>query len=552
MRMRELPNPESDRRSAPPWGGLAASLALFLAALLAPARPAFSSYLELPPLPAASASQTAAPSPPAASASQAAASPAPADAVGFELAPASQDAETARFRSQFRAEYPTEPWTALGDLTPSFVLQQGEYGGRGYGVLAEMGDIRIKQTPNTLNEAAGRGGRFALLTGNSGNTAKLETFAASGPQGAAHDDLLVGATGELSLMGDSARFKTIFLSGRRSLYSEGRWPYGAKKGDVLGLVAAIDPFGGRLAAEAEIDYSSYDSDTTDETAATRDSARRLKVGGGWGASRYSALYERTGPRYRLLTGSGPDRDSEGVSLGFGHAFELHSFDVKLSRYNDNTEKNDLSPRLYRYEGLVDYHFKAFSKLQLSLQYKKRYVDSTKEPLGYLPKEVEEDAVSGQLNYLAGRWDLGLRGGVSQRTDKLHRQRESSTESIGFLPKFSAAGVTVLPDLSLKRVMDYSSSQRTDQYAVNLGLNGTLLEKRLDYEVKGGYKEERTGVPGTGKQVVGAKVRAAYPLARLFKWFRPPSLGVKGEFKEINDRGADSRESDFSLLISLDG
>ncbi|BCG45530.1 hypothetical protein GEOBRER4_n0287 [Citrifermentans bremense] len=539
MRMTKLPKPESDRRSPLSLGCFAACFVLSLAALLAPARQASSSYLELPAAPAASASQTAAPA-------------APVEAAGFHLLPAQKAAETARFRSQFRAEYPNEPWSALGDVTPSFVLQQGEYGGRGYGVLAEMGDIRIKQTPNTLNEAAGRGGRFALLTGNSGNRAKLETFAASGVPGASQDDLLVGATGELSLMSDSARLKTIFLSGRRALDGEGRWPSGAKKGDVLGLVAAIDPFGGRLAAEAELDYSSYDGDTADETAATRDSARRLKFGGEWGGSRYSALYERTGPRYRLLAGDGPERDSEGVAFGLGHSFELHSFDVKLSRYNDNTEKNDLSPRLYRYEGLVDYHFRGASKLPLSLQYRKRFIDSTKEPLGYLPREVEEDAVSGKLNLLAGGWDLGLRGGVSQRTDKLRRQRESSTQSVGFLPKFTAAGVTVLPDLSLKRVMDYSNSQRTDQYSVNLGLNGTLLEKRLGYEVKGGYKEERTGATGTGKQVVGAKVKAAYPLARFFKWLRPPTLGVKGEFKEINDRAADSRESDFSLLISLDG
>ncbi|WP_246037873.1 hypothetical protein [Geomonas terrae] len=458
---------------------------------------------------------------------------------------------TSSFRSEFQAEYPSKPWLNDRQNRPSFVLQRGEYGGSGFKVLAEMGDLHLTETGNTLLDARGRGGRFSLLTGSAGNRATFKTFAASGALHPGPEDTLVGATGELSLLDDSALFKTIFVSGRSSLDREGRWPTaGAKRGDVVGFVARLEPVRGKLAAEAEYDYSVYDANTADPGSALRDSACRFKMTGDWGRSRYMALYERTGPRYRLM-GDGPERDREGGSFGVATALELHDLDVRLSRYNDNTERDPLNPRLYRYEGVVDYKFKGFKTLPLALQYRKTFIDSTKEPVGYAPKDVAEDAVSGQANLLAGRWDLGLRGGVTQRTDRIKQQRELSTASVGFFPKFSAANFTLFPDLYMKRTNDYAADQRTDQYAVNLGVTGNLLEKRLDYEVKGGFKRESTGV-GTGREVLGAKVKALYPLAGLFKWTRSPSLGIKGEFNGINNLTEDRRENDFSLLISLDG
>ncbi|MBU5612123.1 hypothetical protein [Geomonas azotofigens] len=455
-------------------------------------------------------------------------------------------------RTEFRTAFPAQTWNGVREPGPFCVLQRGEFGGNGYKLLAEMGDLQLQQTANTLREVRGRGGHFSLLTGNSGNRAALETFATSGARGEGGDDTLVGATGELSLLDQSARFKTIFLSGRKSLDREGRWPTaGARRGDVVGFVAQLDPLKGRLAAEAEYDYSSYDANTADLVSPLHDSAYRLKLSGGFGPSRYTALYERTGPRYRLMN-DGPTRDRQGGTLGVETVLAAHVFDVKLSRYNDNLENDPLSPRLYRYEGVFDYRFHGVRALPLALQYKKSFIDSAREPLGSLPKEVAEDAVSGQVNFLAGSWDVGLRGGMSQRTDRLRQQREMATTSVGFLPKFSAGGFTLAPDLSLKRIMDFTAAQRTDQYALNLGLTGKLLEKRLDYELKGGYKRECTGAPGTGKEVLGAKLKAVYPLAPFFNWSRYTSLGVKGEYNEINNFTEDRRENDFSLLISLDG
>lgn len=459
-------------------------------------------------------------------------------------------ASQSSFSSEFQAEYPATPWDPDRQGKPSFVLQRGEYGGSGFKLRAEMGDLRLAETGNTLQEAWGRGGRFSLLSGSAANRVVFRTFAASGDR-PGPEDSLVGATGELSLLGDSARFKTIFVSGRRSLDREGRWPTaGAKRGDVVGFVARLEPIREKLAAEVEYDYSTYDANTADSGSALRDSACRVKVTGDVGGNRYAALYERTGPRYRLM-GDGPERDREGGSIGIGRAFDSHDLDVRLSRYNNNTEGDPLNPRLYRYEGVVDYKFKGFKTLPLALQYRKTLIDSKQEPAGYQPKDLDEDAVSGQVNYLAGRWDLGLRGGVTQRTDRLRQQRDLATTSVGFFPRFSAGSFTLFPDLFIKRTSDYAADQRTNQYAVSFGATGNLLEKRLDYEVKGGFKKESSGA-GNGREVLGAKVKALYPLAGLFRWTRQPSLGIKGEYNGINNLTEDRRQNDFSLLISLDG
>jgi len=454
------------------------------------------------------------------------------------------------------AAVPAEPWKKEFTFTPSsdpvqyapaHLVQRGEFRVKGMSLLAEMGDIRISETSNTIHDHSRRGGRLALETGNSGNALRLGTFASSGAGPA--EGMLLGATAEMSLLAESARFKTIYLSERQAL-QPGVKPaeFGERRGDVLGFVAVLEPFQGKLGAEAELDLAVYDPDSADEAAAYRDTTCRLKVAGEWGRYRYQALYERTGPDYRLMGGKGPRRDSEGVSLGLETSFRVHALDLKLSRYHNNTEQSPLYPRVNRYEGSLDYSLKAFEALPLGVRYRKTFIDSEREPLGYLPREAEEDAVSGRVNYLAGRWDLGLLASYWQRTDRIREAREASAATLAFLPKFAAGPWTVAPDFSLKRSMDFATSLRTDQYAVGLGVNGSALEKRVDYELRGGFQRESSGVAASWKQTLGANLRAFYPLVNLFKSSWQPTIGLRGEYSAASDTSAGA----LSLVLSVEG
>ncbi|OGU06606.1 MAG: hypothetical protein A2075_08460 [Geobacteraceae bacterium GWC2_58_44] len=455
-------------------------------------------------------------------------------------------------KERWKSDFTSRPAQSMENV-PAFLNQRGEYSVNGLSLRAEMGDLRISETPNTVQELSRRGGRLALEAGNADTALRLQTFASSGLNGSGSDALLVGATGEISLLAESARFKTIYLSGREAL-QPGAKPsdYRERRGDVLGLVAVLEPFKGRLAAEAELDFALFDTDSADEAGAVMDSACRVKVGGEWARYRYNALYERTGPDYRLMGGQGPKRDSEGLSLGVETSFNIHAFDLRLSRHHNNTGNNELHPRLYRYEGLLDYTLKAIETLPLGLRYRKSFGESAREPAGYLAKESEEDAVSGRVNYLAGKWDLGLLASFSQRTDRIRAERESTAATLAFLPKFAAGPVTVAPDFSVRRSMDFPTSLRTDQYAVSLGINGSALEKKLDYELKGGFKKEWAGLANHRKETLGAKVKAAYPFASLFKSAWQPSIGIRGEYNGSSDRLSDRRSNAFSLLFSVEG
>ena len=459
----------------------------------------------------------------------------------------------ARESGRWKTDFSSRQQARSGNNLPVFVMQRGEYSGNGLSLLAEMGDIRILETPYAMPEISGKGGRFAVAAENSGSALKMQTFASSGGGVNGSDGLLVGATGEISLLAESARFKTLYLSGRQALRPGARpSEYGERKGDVLGLVAILEPFKGRLAAEAELDFVLFDFDSADEADAVRDSACRVKIGGEWGRYRYNALYERTGPNYRLMGGKGPKRDTEGVSLGLETAFRLHAFDLKLSRYHNNTENNELYPRLYKYEGLVDYSFNAIETLPVGLRYRKTFVDSSREPYGYLAKDSEEDAVSGRVNFLTGKWDLGLLASFSQRTDRLSEEREATATTFTFLPKFAAGPVTVSPDFSVKRSMDFPNSLRSEQFAVSLGINGSALEKKVDYEIKGGFKKERIGLVASRRETFGANLKTGYPFTTLFKSILQPSLGIKGEYNGTSDRFSDGRNNAFSLLFSVEG
>ena len=449
-----------------------------------------------------------------------------------------------------KQEFTFTPAAPSGQQLPGYLMQRGEYRAGAFSLLAEMGDIRISESPNTVQELSRRGGRLALETGSAGNALRLQSFASLAAGGSGSDGSVLGATGELS--SGSARFKTVYLSERQAL-KPGPKPtdLGEKRGDVFGVVASWEPFQGRLNAEAELDLALYDPDSGDDAEAYRDTACRLKLGGEWGRYRYQALYERTGPEYRLMGGTGPKRDWEGISLGLETAFRLHALDLRLSRYRNNTGDNPLYPRLNRYEGSVDYSLKAIRALPLGLRYRKTFIDSDREPLGHLPRESEEDAVSGRANYLAGRWDLGVLASFSQRTDRIREAPEASAATLAFLPKFAAGALIVAPDFSLKRSIDFPASLRTDQYAVGLGINGTLLEKKLDYELRGGFKEEWS-TPAHRKQTLGANLKAAYPLVNLFKGAWRPILGLRGEYSGTSDMLSDRGSRALSLHFTLEG
>lgn len=453
--------------------------------------------------------------------------------------------------SRWKVNFDSREKRDLPGLTaPGFMNQRGEYRGGRFKLHAEMGDLLVRETPHTLPELSRKGGRLALQSGDAGNSLRLETFAMP-TQGSDSDTLLVGATGELSLLADSARFKTIYLSETESHHPFGkRSDSGARKGSVLGFVTVLEPFPGKLAAEAEVDFALIDPDAADDAAALRDRAYRVKVGGALQNYSYSALYEATGPEYRAIAGYQPKRDREGMAWNLAADFQRHTLGVNLSRYNDNTGNSELYPRLYRYEGALDYAFKGIAGLPLGLQYRKTLLESIREPAGVAPRQADSDTVSGKMNLLARNWDFGFRGNYMQRNDRLLEVREMAATTLAFSPKFTAGTVVVAPAFSVGRSTNYLAKLEKETLAVNLDVTGGLIGKFLDYELRSGFTKERNSAL-TGKETIGAKVKLSCNLKNFLDKALMPSVAVKGEYNRSVFAQSLSSRSDYALLLLID-
>jgi len=431
---------------------------------------------------------------------------------------------------------------------PEFLLQRAEYRAHGLSLMSEMGDLVIHETPYTAQDLARRGGKMTVVSGNLSNEFRLSTFAAtgSGPR----ESMLTGASAEVSLMKERARFKTLYIGGREILSPAGTpGLYREKNGSVLGVSAILEPVKDLLTIEAEMDYAVLDHDSRDNAASVGDTAYHVKARGASGPYRYAATFERVGPEYQLIDGNGPYNDSEGFRLEMGAGFQHHALDINLSRYNDNLDNDIFYPRLYRYQGNIDYTFKGIQSLPMGVQYGKTVVDSDREPAGSGPQASEADTFSGKVNYLTGKWNLGMKASYLQRKNKVLDQQEMDATTIAFSPKVITGPVTITPDLSLKRSHFFRERHQAETCGINMGIRGN---GEFDYEVRGGYRKEWHGSPSSGRDSIGASVRMGYPLGKFLKRVSKPSLRLKGEYRDTMDRTAEIRNSSYSFLITVDG
>ncbi|SNB46301.1 hypothetical protein [Geobacter sp. DSM 9736] len=428
-------------------------------------------------------------------------------------------------------------------------IQRGAYRGTGFGLFTEMGEITVDETPHVASGLNLAGGKFGFLTGNRENSLRLETFAAPENGRDGTSGALLGASGDLSFLENRARFKTVYLNRRKTVKPEPMVLL-EKNADVLGFQASLDPLKGLLAIETEMAVSSSDHDAGEELATLRDRAYRARVKGAFGGYRYTALYEFTGPDYYSLGRNGPRRDTEGVALGMGATLQPHALDIKLSRYNDNTSNIDGVPRLYRYEGGVSYTFTGIQNLPFGLSCRKTLLDQVKVPDGLSPLKSESDTMTGRINCMSGRWDLGVNGTYLQRGDRTRGRRDLASSGIGFVPKMTAGGFSLVPDVSMKRTRYFASGEKRSEYGFNVAISRTGLERTFDYELRGGYRKDTATLFSPAKDTFDAMLKLSYPLDQFTR--RSGKASIKADYSRISyTPSPGGRSSAYSLLLVID-
>ena len=434
-------------------------------------------------------------------------------------------------------------------------LLQGKYSSNRLEFLTEIGDIQVDETQNTVQALARRGGRFSLQYSD----LSLDGFVVNSEQSfglkkgmgikGSLDDHIMGVSGEAGLFSDKVRLKTIYVTGGEPGNSFGIWTTsGGKKGDVLGFLVKADPFGQRLNAEAELDLSEFDPDTSDEFSHDSDKACRLQVNGSLGNYSYEATYEYMGPDYEVIGNQGLQKNREGFMFRAGADFKIHSINLSLSRYNDNVKGDDLYPRIYTYQGIIDYTFKKYQNLPIGLSYQRSIIDSTMEPESTPHVRMDTDIITGRINYMDGSWNIGFQTSHSMQNDKTNGGADSTTTTCTFTPTYSTEHFSISPNFSFNRSKYHLTGVRTDTYTVNLDLRGDVFQKRITYELAGTYNRIESSDSSIDQDKINTDFRFAYFLSKSLWGFSDPSLGIRGQYNITNNRGYGQRNDELVILL----
>jgi hypothetical protein len=464
----------------------------------------------------------------------------------------------------FNQDMPVIPPPEKGFSLANYLFQ-AKYTGDRMDFLGEQGDVLINETPNTVQGLARRGGNLVFQSKDL--HLQLRTFDVKSEQlfgfkggpglGTTPNDHLMGISGDVGLFSDRMRFKTIYASGGEEGGSFGiSTTGGPKKGYVLGSLFTTDFFKQKLLTEAELDFSRYDGDTSDEFRANRDKAYRLKVGGTLDKYTYEALYEYMGPDYEVIGNPGLQKNRQGFALKAGANYQIQTVNLFFSRYNDDVNKDDLYPRIYTTQGTIDYTFNMIKNMPIGLSYQRSIQDSSMEPDLTSPVKLYTDTVSGKVEYLKGGWHLTLQASYSVQDDRTPAANDTNTATLTFIPHcgmitlFGKEYLSITPTFSYNRSTSRLTSVDTDTYTTTLDLKGDLFRKRVTYGLGGTYTLLRASDESSKSDTLNTNFNVYYLLVKNLWGFLNPSVGIRGLYNKTNDRVLRQTTDEFALYLVL--
>jgi hypothetical protein len=436
-------------------------------------------------------------------------------------------------------------------------LLEGRYSGEKIQVLTEIGDVQVNETQNTAWGLARRGGRLNIqyedfdvgaFIVNSQQIYGFRNVREGIGIDSTKEDHIMGISAEAGFLEDKVSLKTVYITGGEEgssfgIYTEG----GGNKGDVLGVVLKTDFFNRKLTTEAEFDFSEFDPDISDEFTSENDKAYRLKAEGHKGKYTYGIVYDYMGPDYEVVGDFGLPKDREGVTVNGGANFKIHSVNLQLSRYNDNVKKNDLYPRTYTKQGMIDYSFNKFKHLPMGLSYQRSIVDSTMEPDFYDPLRIDTDVLSGRINYLKDSWNLGLQTYYSIQDDKEFMNNDTTIITYTFTSSYTLKHFSISPGFSFNRTKLKIEDLKTDTYTVNLDIRGDALHNKLDYGLAGTFNRTKSSDNFTELNTVNMDFEVAYHLGKKFLEFLNPTVGMRGQYWKADDSVSGIKNEEFTVM-----
>jgi hypothetical protein len=440
-------------------------------------------------------------------------------------------------------------------------LFQGKYTANRFSFLSEIGDVQINETSNTVQGLARRGGDLVFqskdlhLQLRSFVVKSEQVFGFNGGMGieGPSDDHIMGVSGDVGLISDKLRFRTIYVRGGEEGDSLGiSTTGGEKKGDVLGLLLTTDFFKQKLKTETEVDFSRFDADTSDEFPRDHDKAYRLKIGGASGIYTYEGLYEYMGPNYEVIGNPYLQKNREGYTLKAGANHPIHIVNLSFSQYNDNVNKDDLYPRIYTYQGTADYIFNKFQSLPIGLSYQKTRLDSRWEPPETFPIKIDTDTVIGTINYIKPPWNLGFSTSYSLQNDLTDESNDTTNVTLTLTPALilDKPSLSVSPSYSFTRSISRITNVHTDTHTATLDLRGDLFDKKLSYGFGGTHSIFKASDGSSNQDTLSTNFNVLYLLVKNLWGILNPSVGIRGLYNRTNDRILDQTTNEFALFLVI--
>lgn len=274
----------------------------------------------------------------------------------------------------------------------------------------------------------------------------------------------------------------------------------------------------------------------------------LKLKGRVGKLGYEAAYRHPVSEYSGNPGSIIKKDRSRYSISSMYELPSHSFNMKLGL--DELSVFGASSRRMTdsYEGILAYAYKGLSALPLGLEYRSQLLSSKKSAYTCSVKKSLEEAISGNIRFLNGNFDLGLDGRLKRRNDADSSRKEFVESFLSLSPALRFSELTLMHSLSLRHSSFPVSGHHTDLYSFSIGTKGAARCVNIGYEVNSEFNKSLSRPSGDTWKCVKNNLRLTVPLSRFLT--RGSSVMVLKSQYDVHVRPA-VRKNDFSFLLTID-
>jgi hypothetical protein len=224
--------------------------------------------------------------------------------------------------------------------------------------------------------------------------------------------------------------------------------------------------------------------------------------------------------------------------------------LSFSLYNDNVEEDVLVPRVTSYQGAIDYAFNKFPHFPMGIGYQQSKLDSSMEPALTLPLETETDIISGRINYVEGKWNVGLQASYSEENDRTDTGNDSTAATYSFSPTYYSQHFSVYPNFSFNSTHFAFSDIRTDTYTASLDIRGDFLQGKFTYGIAGTFNRIEANDKSIDLDTTSATARVDYLLGSNIMGFFNPSVGLRGLLNTTDDRVFVEKRDELAILLVL--